>query len=574
MSTEAVEETEEFEVDLSALDDDELTEFETLLKTEYQSIRNGDKSEEFSVTEARDELKSIATAIASVREEIVSRVELAESDAVVDEDSLSGKLAAIKAARLAREEELAAAEAEAEIEAAPEKEEEAAPEKEEEKEEELAEDVKITPKDVEGDKPVELAEEKPFNVTASADIRGFKGGEDLKTWRRVAEAFSAKRPDIQGTDPGSDGNRFLVAQVHGEFSEERTLNMDTDANMAKIEAVAGEQAITASGGLCAMITPYYQFKTWGDAHRPVRDALPVFKAERGGIRFMPSPVLTDLAGSVRVTTAAQDAAGYTNQNPAGSTAPKPCLHVTCEAEQTCIIEAIHRCLTFGNFGARTYPEQVEAWLKLGNVEFARYSETRLIDAIVAASTAVTAAQTYGATFSILEQIELVVASFRARYRLSSNATFRGLFPFWLTGIIKNDIAAQAPGDGISRYNVTDGQVADWFRARGVNPTWYQDHSTGAGAPFVTPAVGALETWPATAQWVIYPEGTFLYLDGGVLDLGLVRDSTLNSTNDYQIFYEEFNKVCKLGLESLVVTSTLCANGTYAPADSERVCAAS
>jgi hypothetical protein len=569
MSTEAVEETEEFEVDLSALDDDELEAFEALLVSEYQSIRNGE-NEEFSATEARDELKSIAEALKSVRAEAAERIELAEADEVAESDSISAKLTALKAAKAAKAVELAEA-AEAEAVAAPEKEEK---EVEEEVEEELAEDVKITPKEVEGDSPVELAEEKAFNVTASADIRGFKAGQDLKSWRGVAEAFTSKRPDVRGTDPGADGTRFLVASVHGEFSEDRILTNDIDSNMAKIEAVASEQAITASGGLCAMITPYYQFKTWGDAHRPVRDALPVFKAERGGIRFMPSPVLTDLAGSVRVTTAAQDAAGYTNQDPAGTTAPKPCLHVTCEAEQTCIIEAIHRCLTFGNFGARTYPEQVEAWLKLGNVEFSRYSETRLIDAIIANSTAVTAAQTYGATFSILEQIELVVASFRARHRLSSNASFRGLFPFWLTGIIKNDIAAQAPGDGISRYNITDGQVSDWFSSRGVNPTWYQDHSTGAGAPFVTPAVGALETWPASAEWVIYPEGTFLYLDGGTLDLGLVRDSTLNSTNDYQIFYEEFNKVCKLGLESLVVTSDLCANGTYAPADELRVCTGS
>jgi hypothetical protein len=38
----------------------------------------------------------------------------------------------------------------------------------------------------------------------------------------------------------------------------------------------------------------------------------------------------------------------------------------------------------------------------------------------------------------------------------------------------------------------------------------------------------------------FPEGTFLYIDGGTLDLGLVRDSTLNSTNDFQVFGEIFN----------------------------------
>jgi hypothetical protein len=367
----------------------------------------------------------------------------------------------------------------------------------------------------------------------------------------------------------------LVASVRGEFPEERHLTGEYEKDMEKIQAVTSESALVASGGLCAMLTPYYQFTVWGDAHRPVRDALPVFKAERGGIRFMPAPQLGDLAGSVRRTTAAEDAAGYTNQDPAGTTAPKPCLHVTCESEQSAVIEAIHRCLTFGNLGARTYPEQVEAWIKLGQAEFARYAETRLLDDIQAASTTLTATQVYGATFSVLEQISLVVTSQRARHRLSANTRFRALFPFWAKEILKSDIAAQGPGDGLSRLSISDAQVSDWLASRGVTVTWYQDHTTSAGAPFPALADGALWDWPAEVEWFVYPEGAFLYLDGGNLDLGLVRDSTLNSTNDYQIFYEEFNKVVLIGPEALAVTSDLCGNGSYAPAaDGLRVCATS
>ena len=289
---------------------------------------------------------------------------------------------------------------------------------------------------------------------------------------------------------------------------------------------------------------------------------------------MPNPQLSDLTGSVRHTTAAQDAAGYSNQTPAGPTAPKPCLHVTCDTDQTSVIEAIHRCLTFGNMGARTYPEQVEAWLKLGMVEFARYAETRLLDKIAASSTNISATQTFGAVYSLLEQIALVVTSFRARRRLSANASFRALLPFWVVEILKSDLAAMAPGDGISRFSISDAQVTEWLRSRGVNVTFYQDHTTAQGAPFNAPTAGPLWGWPTEVVWFIYPEGTFLYLDGGTLDLGLVRDSTLNSTNDYQIFYEEFNTVTFIGDESYEVTSTICPNGSYAPAGAPRVCAAS
>lgn len=36
-----------------------------------------------------------------------------------------------------------------------------------------------------------------------------------------------------------------------------------------------------------------------------------------------------------------------------------------------------------------------------------------------------------------------------------------------------------------------------------------------------------------------PQGTFVFIDGGTLGLGIVRDSVLNSTNDFQVFGETF-----------------------------------
>jgi hypothetical protein len=55
----------------------------------------------------------------------------------------------------------------------------------------------------------------------------------------------------------------------------------------------------------------------------------------------------------------------------------------------------------------------------------------------------------------------------------------------------------------------------------------------------------------------------LFLDGGTLDLGLVRDSTLNSTNDYKIFLETFEGVAKVGVESLRVTTPVILAGASA-----------
>ena len=43
-------------------------------------------------------------------------------------------------------------------------------------------------------------------------------------------------------------------------------------------------------------------------------------------------------------------------------------------------------------------------------------------------------------------------------------------------------------------------------------------------------------------------GAVVKLDGGTLDLGLVRDSVLNGTNDLQIFMEEWLGLCNRGIE--------------------------
>jgi hypothetical protein len=546
---------EEVEIDLGLLSDEDLVEFEAVLTADYEAKRN---TEELGVEDVED-LTAIKEAIEEVRAEMQKRVELAESDDVVAQvqgDSFLAKVAARKAATagIVDEEEVAPA-AEADVAKA-----------------EAVAPIVITPKDIKGD--VKEDTKRSTGIVAAAGSRRFAPGTELPDLGAVAELFTERRPEVRGTDKGTDGSRYLVASVRGEYDESRVLGDDSNINMARISAVTSQEAITASGGMCAPLTPYYSLTVYGDAHRPVRDSLPVFKAERGGIRFMPPPRVTDLVGSTRRTTNAQDAAGYTNQTPAGSTAPKPSLHVTCESEQTSIVQAVSRSLTFGNMGARTYPEQVEAWLKLGLSEFSRYTETELLNAISLASTALTAQQLLGSTYALLDQVSLITTSFRSRHRLSSNVKLRVLMPFWATEIIRADIAAQAVGDGLSRYAVSDAQIMDWFSARGANVTFFQDTTTAAGAPFTDPVgAGVLESWPNFIEWFIFPEGSFLYLDGGSLDLGLVRDSTLNSQNDYQIFYEEFFGLTFIGLESFKVTSSVCPNGvTSGPTTSIRTCA--
>jgi hypothetical protein len=146
-----------------------------------------------------------------------------------------------------------------------------------------------------------------------------------------------------------------------------------------------------------------------------------------------------------------------------------------------------------------------------------------------------------------------------------------MLPEWFKNALRSDLAMQLPGDGGDNYENTialaEAKLNTFFAVRAINVTWFLDGETGQimGAQ----AAGALNGFPPNVVWYMFSEGTFLFLDGGTLDLGLVRDSTLNGTNDYKIFLETFEGVAKIGIESLRITSTLRINGatsgTVAPA---------
>jgi hypothetical protein len=117
-----------------------------------------------------------------------------------------------------------------------------------------------------------------------------------------------------------------------------------------------------------------------------------------------------------------------------------------------------------------------------------------------------------------------------------------------------DLAIAAPGDNtLNAAAEIDGYIA----SRNINITYHIDDFTDAQG------AAAMNEFADTFVWYMFAEGTFLFLDGGSLDLGVIRDSTLVGTNDYKMFVETFEGVAKVGVESLKVTSTISVNGVAA-----------
>ena len=399
-------------------------------------------------------------------------------------------------------------------------------------------------------RPVAQASVASVAITAGADIPGYTAGSAITDMSEVAQAMSKRLHTLRRVN-GGDGEQHIVASITTSFPEERTLTQDAESNWNKIQNVVGPEALVASGGHQAPFEVKYDIFGIGSAVRPIRDSLPRFQADRGGIRYIVPPVLSDYPNAVGVWTAANDSAETPDP------AAKLSLTVTAASETTVATDAVTLQLQFGNLLTRAYPELIARHNELGLIQHAREAEGQILTRLTTLSTAVTTTSLIGMGRDYLVQLGRAAAAYRSRHRLEADAPLRVIAPAWIKDAMAADLAIAAPGDStMSAYGEIDAYIA----SRGINMTWHLDDSNMSGAQSGS---AALNEFYDTFTWYIFAEGTFLFLDGGTLDLGIIRDSTLVGTNDYKMFVETFEGVAKVGVESLKVVSTINVNGVAA-----------
>ena len=397
-------------------------------------------------------------------------------------------------------------------------------------------------------RPVAQVSAAPVAITAGADIPGYTAGSTLESMDTVAEAMAKRIHSLRRVN-GGDGEQHIVASVTTSFPEERTLSTDPEENWAKIQDVVGPEAIVAAGGHQAPFEVRYDIFGFGTTNRPVRDALPRFQADRGGVRFITPPVLSDFADAVGVWTAANDAAE--TPDPAAKTS----LTVAAASENTVATDAVTLQMQFGNLATRAYPELIARHNELGLVQHAREAEQYLLGKIAAGSTAVTTTSLIGFGRDFLVQVGRAAVAYRSRHRLEADAPLRVIIPSWVKDAMAADLTLSMPGDStLNAYSEIDGYLS----ARGVVVSYSLDQNV-----YGAQSASAMLEFADSFTWYIFAEGTFLFLDGGTLDLGIIRDSSLVGTNDYKMFVETFEGVAKVGIESLAVTSTIAVNGAAA-----------
>lgn len=401
----------------------------------------------------------------------------------------------------------------------------------------------------------------PLSLVASANLGGdVQTGQDLSDPANLADAFVTAWTATDGWQGGR--KQISVARAGGRpenvYPEERFLGRDPRLNGEKLDAVTSLSAITAAGGRCAPSQIDYDLPIIrGSEARPVRDQMQTrFGADRGGVVTLAPPTLANAQAAVNEWTHATDVTPGENT--------KTCITVDCPDDDESIVDAIVKCLQFGNFRSRFFGEQVQAWVDLAAIAHAREAEQKALTAIGTGSTQVTSGEVLGAARDVLAVLDRAVAALRNRHRTLRTFPFVFGFPTWLMDMIRTDVARTIPGGSIDEnLALADARINTWFAARNVRPVEFLDGEAGQyfGDQGDAPLIG----WPDTVVTYLYPEGSWLFLDGGMLDLGIVRDSTLNSTNDFQIFSETFEATHFYGVESYRIEMDLCPDGSVSAA---------
>lgn len=399
-----------------------------------------------------------------------------------------------------------------------------------------------------------------------ADVPGFAADSDA-TFEDLAVALDRR---LQGFNSGayaaaaragrSMSERHSLAVVRKAFDERATVGSPESADAAMAFAVNEKNlpggSLVAAGGWCAPSETVYDLLE--DESRDGLISLPEINVTRGGIKFTKGPKFADLyaAPSFNFTEAEAKEGKYaptSATDPTNKVGAKPVYHVPCTDFEEVRLSAAGLHIQANLLQQRGYPELVARTIRGALVAHEHKMSERIIASMETQSTAVSMdAGQIGAAAPILTAIELQVEHYRYAQRLSRSTTLEAVFPYWVHGAIRTDLARR---QGVDLMDVPDSRIDAWFRSRGVNAQFVYDWQALGGE------AGAFKVWPGSLKFLLYSAGTFVKGSQDVITLDTVYDSVLLGQNDYTaLFTEEGYLVAKRGHDARVVTVPLNPNG--------------
>ena len=408
---------------------------------------------------------------------------------------------------------------------------------------------------------------------------GWRDGDFFEDIDHMAEVFSDRiNRNFRGAWQG-DTARFPLLSSQFQFDQNQMLtaadiernaqvfsSVEADYQRHQVNLINDTDALVASGGSCAPLSPSYEFVECYSPQRPVEAGLPVVGTPRGGLRFLQTvPLGADSAGAITIKDAADSAIlpgapGYTAKN---------CTRVTCPTETEVKVGSVSWCVTFDNLNFRVFPEQVRNMLNRVAIEYAKAKEIFYLDRLAGfagAAVDINAAQAnpMGAGRSLYRDLTAMAHNYRKRNNMSRDQ----ILDVWLPDVVEDILCVDMVSDpDLSAVgSIVGGPMGNLTqvlaqKAR-LNVMFYYYDATVAGwnNSAHDAAAGTWNPLPSVFESIMYAPGAVVRLDGGSLDLGIVRDSTLNGDNDLQMFAEQWIEVAHPGCEVVRFTHTACPSG--------------
>lgn len=354
--------------------------------------------------------------------------------------------------------------------------------------------------------------------------------------------------------------QFGVATIRKPFTDDLMVQSNDPMHVDEVLRRAMDEhrlpggSLVAAGGWCAPSEIIYDL-----CELESRDGLfsiPEIGITRGGIQWTLGPDFSDIYNNTGFCYTEQDAIDGDWDGSGGGA--KPCYEVECPDFQEARLGLCGLCISAGLLQQRGYPEVIARTVRGALIAHDHKMSAQIINAIVAKSTPVTmTAGTAGTTAPLLTSIELQVEHYRYTNRMSRSTTLEAVFPYWIRGAVRSDLALRLGVD--SFLAVTDAQVDSWFRSRGINPQYVYDWQD-----LNSVAAGAFVQWPATVKFLLYAAGTWVKGGSDVITLDTIYDSVLLGQNQFTaLFTEEGWLVAQLCGDSRVVTVPVCADGATA-----------
>lgn len=402
-------------------------------------------------------------------------------------------------------------------------------------------------------------------LTASADIPGFAAGMKLDGMEGLVQAMTARARHMPITQKGDDAPRIPIASLMREHKYTLGLDSSLEEFNQVMTAATNPDILVAAGGWCSPSEISYDF--FNIVCEDGALDLPTVGINRGGIRWPVSPSFADvvLGGALWTWTEAQDIAAVTGTAQSGV---KTCGRVPCPGFDEERLHCDGICLTVGNLTDDAYPELIANHTRLVMVSHfhkmnrARINEVRALSASFTVSNGAAGA---GTVANVLGALELQAIDYRARYSMCFDAVLEVIAPRWLRAVMRSDLRKRM-GGGTDMLAASDAYLMSLFDEINIRIQWvsdYQERTTGfPGVPGTLPTA-----WPTEVEFMMFAPGTVVLGQGMRLDLGIIRDSILNQTNDHTAeWMEECWLIFNPGHEVRRLTVAICPDGTTGAAD--------